>query len=159
MPIGWGGIPVPPPQIVHPRLSVASQSAVGAIFSVADRVTVATDVSELAGIGMVSESATSTYGTAFLAGRCHALSPRHVVYHADPVGQRMILRFAPWRRSDAGNSSGATVIAAGGAASSPGDVSRDWILLRLDRCLGATLGFVPLSREPLRMPASGRLRR
>ena len=113
------------------------------------------DASDLVGIGIVSETLTSTYATAFLVGPCHALSARHVVHHSNPIGRTVMLRFKPWRRSDAGNSSDAVVIAAGGAAASPGDVSQDWILLRLDRCLGASLGYVPLSREPLRIPESG----
>ena len=136
-------------------LSIASQSASAAVFSTDDREIVEEERSDLAGIGMVSELATGTYGTAFLVGPCHALSAPHIIHRAEPVGQSVILRFKPWQRADAGTSSTAMVIAAGTAGSAPGDVSQDWILLRLDRCLGATLGFLPLSREPLRIPASG----
>ena len=104
---------------------------------------------------MVSETRFGAYGTAFLVAPCLALSARHVVHHAEPLGQRMTLRFTPWKRADRSNSSAATVIAAGGVATSAGDVSQDWVLLKLDRCLGATLGYLALSREPLRIPPSG----
>ena len=133
----------------------APPPAAATVFSVDDREVVPKDASELAGIAMVSETRVGAYGTAFMVAPCLALSARHVVHHADPVGQRLTLRFAPWQRTNAGNSSAATVIAAGGAAASAGDVSQDWVLLRLDRCLGATLGYFPLSREPLRVPPSG----
>lgn len=136
-------------------LAVPVSPTAAAVFGVDDREIVARDRTESAGIAMVSESATSAYGTAFLVSRCHALSARHVVHHVGAVGQRLMLRFAPWQRSNAGNSSGATVIAAGGVAATAGDVSQDWILLRLDRCLGATVGYVALSRDPLRIPVSG----
>ena len=136
-------------------LAVAARPTVAAVFGVDDRQALSGDRSELAGIAMVSETPVGAYGTAFLVGPCLALSARHVVHHADPMGQRLTLRFAPWQRADRSNSSAATVVAAGGAARSAGDVSQDWVLLRLDRCLGATLGYFPLSREPLRIPPSG----
>lgn len=136
-------------------LVIAARPTAAAVFGADDRQSLSGDRSELAGIAMVSETKLGAYGTSFLVGPCLALSARHVVHHADPVGQRLTLRFAPWQRADRSNSSAATVIAAGGAATSPGDVSQDWVLLRLDRCLGATLGYFPLSREPLRIPPSG----
>ncbi|MEO7814068.1 MAG: trypsin-like serine protease [Sphingomicrobium sp.] len=138
-----------------PALLIAARPAFGAVFDADDRELVTGDRSDLAGIGMVSETANSSYGTAFLVGPCHALSARHVVHRSQAMGQRVMLRFAPWRRANAGNSSGAIVVAAGGIAEAAGDVSQDWVLLRLDRCLGATLGYYPLSREPLRIPPSG----
>lgn len=136
-------------------LAVRAKPVAAAVFGVDDRQALSGDRSELAGIAMVSETRVGAYGTAFLVGPCLALSARHVVHHADPVGQRLTLRFAPWQRADRSNSSAATVIAGGGAATLAGDVSQDWVLLRLDRCLGATLGYFPLSREPLRIPPSG----
>ncbi len=125
------------------------------MFSADDRFTAGRDRSDLEAVGIVSETAAGNYGTAFLVGRCFALSARHVVHHADPVGRKVRLRFRPWERSDGTNSSAAAVVAAGGAPIVDGDRSQDWILLRLDHCLGERLGYFPLSRVPLRVPGAG----
>lgn len=81
-------------------------------------------------------------GSAFLVGPCHIVSAKHVAPRGRPiVGAR--LRFnAP------GQSTGGTVIATG---SNPQPWARgttrrgDWIVAKLDRCLGNDLGWFRLS--------------
>lgn len=81
-------------------------------------------------------------GTAFLVGPCDIVSAKHVAPRGRPiVGAR--LRFnAP------GHSTGGTVIAAGDDPRpwAPGTTrGGDWIVARLDRCLGNDLGWFRLS--------------
>ena len=125
--------------------------ASAAIFDIDDRIGVAPGDDWLRAVGVASETPTSNYGTVFLIGACHALSARHVVHRAEVIGQRLHLQFEPWRAATPANSSSGTVVAAGGAASGASDLSQDWILLRLDRCLGETLGFFTPSNRPLRL--------
>lgn len=137
-------------------MAVAGSEAQAAIFEIDDRIGVERGDVELRGVGIVSETPTSDYGTAFLIDACHALSARHVVHQAEAMGQQVTLQFEPWRASTRANSAVGTVVATGGTPRRLSDLSQDWILLRLDRCLGATLGFLPLSMTPLAFRADRR---
>lgn len=137
-------------------MAVAGSEAQAAIFERDDRIGVEQGGAGLRGVGVVSASPTSSYGTAFLIDACHALSARHMVHRAEAIGQRLTVQFEPWRASTRANSAVGTVVATGGTPRRRSDVSQDWILLRLDRCLGATLGFLPLSKMPLAFRADRR---
>lgn len=132
-----------------------SAPVAAAIFTADDRVADIRADARWRTVGLVSEAPDAPYGTAFLVGNCHALTARHIIHHAQPVGRSVDLRFEPWRRATAANSSAATVVAAGGLAQGPSDVSQDWVLLRLDQCLGRSLGFLPLNSAPLLIHAAG----
>ena len=128
---------------------LAGADATASIFDTDDRMSVGHIDGSLKSVGVVSETATSNYGTAFLIDACHALTARHVIHHADAIGQRVSLWFEPWRPATRFNSAAGIVVAAGGAASNGSDLSQDWALLRVDPCLGETLGFLRPSSEPL----------
>lgn len=135
--------------LLHSNPSSAS------VFSEDDRVTAAGDASDLEAVGVIRETAEGSYGTAFLVAPCYALSAKHIVHHADPIGRNVTLRFKLWQRSDGTNTTNAAVVAAGGRAQAAGDLSQDWLLLRLDRCLGDHLGYFRLSREALQIRGAG----
>lgn len=110
------------------------------IFGRDDRVTGRN--SELEAVGIVTGGSGVHYGSGFLIADCTMLSARHVVGpSAEAVGLR--LKF----RSGLVASKG-TVIAAGPyqEAGSPARVlALDWIIVRLDRCLGRKLGVLRLT--------------
>lgn len=89
-----------------------------------------------------------TYGfappraTGVLVGPCHALTARHLLGKADVRG-----RLVMFRSGDA--ASGAVVILTGPApaAEDVHDFSGDWALLRLNKCLGLELGYLPISNS------------
>lgn len=132
-----------------------SAPVAAAIFGVDDRHAVARPDSRWRAVGLVSEAPGAPYGTAFLIGDCHALTARHIIHHGQPIGREVQLRFEPWRRATAANSSAATVVAAGGTAGGPSDLSQDWALLRLDRCLGRLIGKLALGDTPLPIQLAG----
>ena len=97
------------------------------------------------------------FGTGFLVDNCHVLTSRHVKSESENVlGAR--LAFIPAAKTAIG-SVGGTVIASGdvpipdGKAGPKRDRRSDWLLLKLDRCVGAELGFVSLNGEPARVGA------
>lgn len=97
------------------------------------------------------------FGTGFLVDNCHVLTSRHVKSENENVlGGR--LTFIPAVRTSIGSVAG-TVIASGDAptpdakAGPKRDRRGDWLLLKLDRCVGAELGFVSLNGEPARVGA------
>ena len=97
------------------------------------------------------------FGTGFLVDNCHVLSSRHVKSESENVlGGR--LTFIP-AASSLATPVGGTVIASGEAPISKGEAGPrrdrrgDWLLLKLDRCVGAKLGFVSLNGESARVGA------
>ena len=132
-------------------------SVSASIFNEDDRVAGANDSGSLDSIGIVRETLRGGYATVFLVGECYALSAKHVVHNPEPVGRPVTLRFELWERASASNSTKGVVVAAGGQPEGIGDVSKDWILIRLDRCLGRSLGYLTLSEDVLQIPGSGQI--
>lgn len=117
-----------------------------AIFQADDRVKVAPQEGDpLAVIGRVTGPAHS--GTGFLVSECLVLTVQHIV-DDDPVGRQ--LRFRVKLQNGESRTSWATVLAAGNFDENRESVtwatgrSKDWMLLRLHKCLGRTLGFAEL---------------
>ena len=101
---------------------------------------------ELSPIGVVTGGQGVGYATGFLISDCEVLTAKHAVGRVpSALGRR--LRFAQAVRG--GRRSSGTVIAQGefDLASGSGDaeLEGDWLLLRLDRCIGRELGHATLS--------------
>lgn len=124
-------------------------AAFASIFDNDDRATLGSDDTRLDPVGIVSAIKGGPYGTAFLIDACYALTAKHVIGHPEPIGRKVILRFVPWRQSNRLNTTSAIVVAAGGTAAAVSDLSQDWVLLRLNRCLGRILGHFELSSVPV----------
>jgi V8-like Glu-specific endopeptidase len=131
-----------------------SFAANGAIFDRDDRENVSTvPGSPYAPIGLVTRAWFAAYATGTLVDECHVLTSQHIFGdRKSPIGRRLIFTGARGSKQQA--SSRGTVIAAGGLEKHRGPghhleaLGSDWILLRLDRCLGATLGYARLRAGP-----------
>jgi len=95
---------------------------------------------------------THKYGTGTLVDECHVLTSQHIFGNQkSPLGKpvRFVAGFGPQRELK----SGGVVVAAGGLDSIGADAqpyeerARDWVLIRLDVCLGQTLGFAELTAK------------
>lgn len=86
------------------------------------------------------------FGSAFLIDDCRALTAKHVIGRGRVLGKRVSFRLRPWEAKDGSNFSIATVIRAGPGPAGA-DFSGDWALLRLDHCLGARNGYLPITAE------------
>lgn len=121
--------------------SLAS-SAAAAIFDADDRQTIDPPF-PLTSVGVVTGGENIAYGSGFLIDPCTVLSARHVAGDLlDPVGRRLL--FTAGRRSSHGR-----VISAGPYqrfADARRAVHSDWLVIRLDKCLGLTLGYLTLGR-------------
>lgn len=106
-----------------------------------------TEISALP-VGLVQGmlGALGPFGSAFLIDDCRVLTAKHVIGRGQVRGKRMGFRLRPWEAKDGKNFSYATVIAAGSGPVGA-DFSGDWALLRLDRCLGARSGSLPITAE------------
>lgn len=122
----------------------------GATFDRDDRVAVTRPGADLLPIGIVKGGKGIAYATGFLVGDCHVLTVKHAAGRvASVAGRRMTFRL-PFAGPD--GSSAASVVAAGGLdlVSDPNrlDRSEDWLLLRLDHCLGQRFGSLALADQP-----------
>ena len=121
------------------------------IFDNDDRVQVSTAPGSIySPIGIASGAPETRYATATLVDRCHVLTSQHIFgTRRSPLGQRLWFSEAPG--STPRLRSAGTVIAAGGMErfSRPEQDyearARDWLLIRLDACLGSVLGSAELS--------------
>ena len=127
-----------------------SAPAVGATFDRDDRVAVTRPGADLLPIGIVKGGKGIAYATGFLVGDCHVLTVKHAAGRVARVtGRRMMFRL-PFAGPD-GASAGSVVAA--GDLDLVGDPNRldrreDWLLLRLDHCLGRRFGSLALSDPP-----------
>jgi V8-like Glu-specific endopeptidase len=120
-----------------------------AIFNEDDRLVVAQQPgSPYASIGRVIGDGSA--GTGFLVSECHVLTVQHAFSEVQPaVGHRMTFRAAP--SDHAPQSSRGTIVASGNsnvalrAQDYSEGRSKDWMLIRLDQCLGKSLGYVEIS--------------
>lgn len=135
-------------------LLASAQPAPAAIFGKDDRIVVASGLDRsFAPIGRVIGRAGA--GTGFLVSACHVLTVKHVFSDQhSAVGQRVEFRAAAGATGKSRRSilrSGGTVVADGAFDGTrdwqdwAGGRSADWMLVRLDSCLGKRLGTVELS--------------
>ena len=134
---------------------LVSNVATAAIFDSDDRQFVSTATgSPFSAVGLVSTgSIFGGYMTGTLVDECHVLTSQHILpAEASPIGKR--LKFTGALGTTDEVSTHGTVVAAGGyekyQESNQQYEARahDWILLRLDTCVGATLGFAALRAFP-----------
>lgn len=129
-----------------PLLGLASVAS-ASIFGSDDRLIVShARGSPFAPIGVAYDPTTNRYGTGFLVDECHVLTAEHVASEGRGqtdgarflflVGQRQDLHFE--------KRSGATVIASGGFNERDWNRDADWLLLKLDQCLGYEFGYLKL---------------
>jgi Trypsin-like peptidase domain len=117
----------------------------------------------LRSVGMLVHPRGGGGGTAFLVGRCHIVTAHHVAYPAErvpvaasekaakgTVGQSAEFFVGP-KPAAPGTFTArarATVVAAGMFSAERFEgMAGDWAILRLDRCLGKTFGFLQYDRH------------
>jgi hypothetical protein len=95
----------------------------------------------------------ASWTTGFLVDECHVLTSQIVTgYGQAPYGKR--LRFETGMGTPEHQTTKGTVVAAGGfkrnrtALEQYERGGRDWLLVRLDKCIGASLGYVILKTGP-----------
>jgi V8-like Glu-specific endopeptidase len=127
-----------------------------AIFDHDDRRYVSTAPgSPYSPVGLVSRGLLVEHRTTgILVSDCHVLTSQHILgYGQSPLGER--LRFEGARGTLQRVSSYGTVVAVGGlkraetAAEQLEAGGQDWLLLRLDKCIGASLGHAILKTGAL----------
>jgi V8-like Glu-specific endopeptidase len=136
-------------------LVVAASPLRAAIFDHDDRIMVPADPqSAYAPIGLVWADGLAT---GFMVDKCHVLTVQHAFGDArSPIGREVVFGAlitdnAHWTWS------WGKVVAAGGLENHASDYdaarASDWVLLRLRKCLGATIGYVRLvTAEPDTLP-------
>jgi V8-like Glu-specific endopeptidase len=132
-------------------LSFYCPTADAAIFDKDDRRLVDTSPGSVyAPIGLVSGA--PRYGTGTLIDRCHVLTAQHLFDSGkSPVGKRLTFVGAVGSKHPV--KSGGTVVAAGGLerhrlpAEQLEARGSDWLLIKLDTCLGETLNWALLSAK------------
>ena len=127
-------------------LLVMSAPALAATFDRDDRVAVTRPGAAFLPIGVVKGGKGVAYATGFLVSDCHVLTVKHAAGRAATVvGRRMAFRL-PFAGAE--GASAGSVVAAGGLdlVGDPNRLDRreDWLLLRLDRCLGKRFGSLSL---------------
>jgi V8-like Glu-specific endopeptidase len=132
---------------VLPLLLGVAGAASASVFGSDDRLVVShTRGSPFAPIGVAYDAATDRYGTAFLVDECHALTAEHLagVELGNAEGARLEFMVGQRDNHDFESRTGATVVASGGFTERQWNRDADWLLLRLDQCLGREFGHVKL---------------
>jgi V8-like Glu-specific endopeptidase len=122
-----------------------------AIFNHDDREYVSTEPgTPFAPVGLVTRGLLiQHYTTGTLIDACDVLTSQHILGTRPALGKR--LKFAAAVGSRLQVSSAGTVIAAGGFDRTR-EIGDDWLLLRLDKCIGATLGYAKIRVAPANSP-------
>ena len=128
--------------------------ASAAVFETDDRVAIiAAPGSPLSPVGVVYPASKIHYATGFLVDRCHVLTVKHVVGD-NKTAQNKMLHFSVGPRPIKGKWTSKGIVVADGkfmsrqSSHEPGQGRfRDWLLLRLERCLGDEFGFLRLGSE------------
>lgn len=136
-----------------------TSSAQSAIFDRDDRQYVSPSVgSPYSPVGLVKDhSLLSVWWineTGFLVDDCHVLTSEGAVFGLTPVGKRLTFEAAIGTREQ--QSTKGTVVAVGGYKRELDRTMeqryesgrRNWVLLRLDKCIGKTLGHVAMMTGP-----------
>lgn len=139
-------------RVVVCLLLLSASPGRAAIFGSDDRVLVDTTTgSPYAPVGLVVGA--PLYGTGVLIADCYALTAQHIFGDRySPIGRR--LKFIGSVGSGRSIKSKGTVVAVGGLeqsarAAEPYEArARDWILIKLDICLGSYLGSATLVANP-----------
>lgn len=123
------------------------------IFDQDDRTFARPDDPRFQSIGIVKSNV--GFGTGFLVDDCHVLTSRHVQSeHKEILGAELV--FVP-RDQSMGPVRGRAIARGEGAPAFIGQANRnrseDWLLFRLNECVGARLGFVALNGEPSKVDA------
>lgn len=127
-------------------LLLAASPLRASIFDHDDRLTVLADPrGAYAPIGLVWAD---KLATGFMVDKCHVLTVQHVFREGrSPIGREVIFG-AVIRDEQHWTWSWGKVVAAGGLENHASDYdaarASDWVLLRLRKCLGATIGYVSL---------------
>ena len=97
-------------------------------------------------IGVAYDASSDRYGTAFLVDACHVLTAEHLTGdgRADARGARFDFFIGQRGRWNFEKKTTATVIESGGFTERQWNRDADWLLLRLDECVGHTYGHVRL---------------
>jgi hypothetical protein len=137
-------------------LAAIATSSQSAIFGRDDRLYVSPAAgSPYSPVGLVvAGSLLERRTTGFLVDECHVLTSEAAAlgYGESPLGRRA--RFIGGLGTRQRVSSQGTVVAVGGAVRIRSSAEqfkvggRDWLLLHLDKCVGATLGYVTLKTGP-----------
>jgi len=127
-----------------------SAPSLGATFDRDDRIAITRPDARFLPIGIVKGGKGIAYTTGFLVSDCHVLTVKHSAGRVATVyGRRMRFRL-PFAGRD--GSSAGSVVAAGDIdlVVDPNrlDRSHDWLLLRLERCLGKRFGYLALTDQP-----------
>ena len=131
--------------------AAAPVSGNAAIFGADDRIRVAArENSPLAAVGRISSK--NRHGSGFLVSECHVLSAKHILSDGKSAVGRNV-KFKITLRSGEVVSSHGAVIANGEfdiadqLANPALDRRSDWMLIRLDDCLGRRLGYLELAEH------------
>lgn len=134
---------------------LAASAANAAIFDSDDRVVVPRERdSPYAPIGVVGTGILGRYATGFLVDECHALTVQHIFGRTRGKGRRVL--FTGGFSTNARKTVGGTVILDGGyeryGEAGPPELRQraravDWMLIRLDQCLGSLFGSVRLQES------------
>lgn len=140
-------------------LTLAAPAA-AATFDRDDRVAITSPDAQLLPIGIVRGGRGIAYATGFLVDNCHVLTVKHAAGRVATVAGRRMRFHLPLASPD--SVSAGSVVAAGALdlVADPNrlDRSQDWLLLRLDRCLGRRFGSLALEEHgPDRRANSGAL--
>jgi V8-like Glu-specific endopeptidase len=136
-------------------ISLGAQSS-AAVFDSDDRLQVDNAVgSVFSPIGVVYPASKTHYATGFLVDACHVLTVKHVVGDNASAENKQLFFSAGPRTLKGGWTAKGQVVADGKfnlkqQARQPGQGRvRDWILLRLDKCLGEKVGYLVLADAQL----------
>lgn len=133
-------------------LILHAAGALAAIFDEDDRLLVAdAPISPYSPIGRVYVSKKTGHATGFLVSNCHVLTAQHVFSESRPVlGKRLYFRGVLGGERGPKLTSRGIVVASGNfhidqlKEKVTEGRGNDWMLIRLDKCLGESLGFVDL---------------
>lgn len=127
-----------------------SGTSQAAIFGEDDRIAADNELgSRYSPIGIVYSKQARQYSTGFLVDNCHVLSVRHI-FDEESYVEGKVLSFSVGRRTVRGEwTSKGTVVASGGFREQSQSRGGDWILLRLNNCLGERFGYLNLDSAPI----------
>jgi V8-like Glu-specific endopeptidase len=138
------------PLLLGTILANTAASVTSSVIGTDDRVQTAVGPREMWPIGLVTSGWFGLRTSGTLIDRCHVLTAKHLLRATPPIGHKFRFRAmaAPGRPSTNGS-----VVAVGAMDTKHHakgfDRTGDWLLLRLDRCLGEQLGTIPLANQPL----------
>ena len=136
--------------LVVPLLLCIAGVASASIFGTDDRLVVGhARGTPFAPIGVAYDPESDTYGTGILVDECHVLTAQHVAgdREVDPAGDRFDFLVGQQQGNEFEDRTGASVIASGGFTERRWNRDADWLLLKLDQCLGRQYGHVRLREE------------